>query len=574
MKIRMENITTSNEKLIRDLHVENLHLMPQSMNLSITLLNNILLFIYKQSTLRTRRTLRGIKELITIIDTENLQDQPEYWGRIHLIKLSVHYATADHVESVGILKEAVMNDTSFTDLEKNIMLSLEGETITYDDSKKLLDLITDRLNYGYSLQTAKLMNELVRKIDQNDYRSCKSIEKNLLKIARTVVAYYNRNSLSNEDVVFSLQKENFETSTEYAYRSLTANKNKFITGMRYFNIMVSPGIESGRLYVFIAPPGGGKSQLLLSLALQIRKHNVNINQAFPDKIPACIYISLENKFDESFERLYHIAGLSGKISDYSLTEVRKQLRDGANLKLTKEQPMDIYMFRKRRGTLDIDELQSMYNKLLDDGVETVVMVIDYLGLMKSSKVGAINEQERLKDLTDNLKLLSEDLNIPIITAHQVNRIGGDVVGIAKENNNYDLASKLRNSHVAGAWSILENADLFAIVLRERHQISGRLYLGINLGKKRYYEKLEGDEAGLEDIGFFAQPFEENNEIALIEDIDSPYALALTTLKPTVDDITDNIKGRRNNQKKGKEAKEQETLKTPNDYLAEFGFPID
>ena len=564
----------SNDELIYQLNIENLKLTPQSMKLSINLLNNILLFIFKESTLRTHRTIKAIRKLMSIINTDETDDV-EYTARVNLIKRSTAYAADDRIDSVNMLKDVLRNDSNFTELEERILTEMEKETITYNDSKKLLDLISDRLNYGYSIQITKVIGELLQKIDMNDYRSCKAIESKLIKVAKTIVAYYNQNTLSNEDIFFSLQTDYFDTATEYAYKKLSKSTIRLLTGMRYFNILTAPGVESGRLYIFCATPGGGKSQLLLNLAIQYRRYNTSVNQAFPDKVGAIVYISLENKFDESFERLYHIAGMQGNILDYSLPEVKKQLREKGKLRITPDNPLDLIMIRKRRNDQKVDDFRTLYFNMLDNGIEPVCLIIDYLKLIKPSRYG-MDERVQLREITDDLKDLSEELNIPIITAQQINRFGTDIITTSSEANNYDLALKMRSSFIADSWNVFENADFLCMIIRERQQISNRLFMGFQAAKKRYQGSIETEEEeGLRNLSYFAQPYVDGNEIELEEDMSLPYALGVTSLKPSVEDIKDTIKSK--GKKKGKRMEnmeENEVAFSPQEYFSQFDFPVD
>ena len=188
----------------------------------------------------------------------------------------------------------------------------------------------------------------------------------------------------------------------------------------------------------------------------------------------------------------------------------------------------------------------------------------------------MDERVQLREITDDLKDLSEELNIPIITAQQINRFGTDIITTSSEANNYDLALKMRSSFIADSWNVFENADFLCMIIRERQQISNRLFMGFQAAKKRYQGSIETEEEeGLRNLSYFAQPYVDGNEIELEEDMSLPYALGVTSLKPSVEDIKDTIKSK--GKKKGKRMEnmeENEVAFSPQEYFSQFDFPVD
>ena len=66
---------------------------------------------------------------------------------------------------------------------------------------------------------------------------------------------------------------------------------------------------------------------------------------------------------------------------------------------------------------------------------------------------AMTEKEELKNITNELKTLAKKLDIPVITAQQLNRSASGVIDAAIQNNKEDVTRLVGRDAVAGAWEI-------------------------------------------------------------------------------------------------------------------------
>ena len=74
---------------------------------------------------------------------------------------------------------------------------------------------------------------------------------------------------------------------------------------------------------------------------------------------------------------------------------------------------------------------------------------------------------------------------------------------------------------------MENADWTCIINPETKLDDNSLYLTFKLLKRRY-RSIEED-SNLRRLDYFNHPFEENSEIRLVDDVDLPKSLSLTSL---------------------------------------------
>lgn len=86
--------------------------------------------------------------------------------------------------------------------------------------------------------------------------------------------------------------------------------------------------------------------------------------------------------------------------------------------------------------------------------------------------------------------------------------------------------------------MIENADWVCIINVEQKRETGQYYLTFKRVKIRYKD--------LSDLGYFNHPFQSNNRIQLIDDIDLPQSLSEDSLTSDFDGVDLlNKKGKRN-----------------------------
>lgn len=170
---------------------------------------------------------------------------------------------------------------------------------------------------------------------------------------------------------------------------------------------VTNGVRGGQLMVLIAAVKEGKSTALMNIAHNVYMNGYNV-----------LYVSIEMP-KEQVERRFDSrqSGLS-----YS------KIRDG------RLNPMEEQIYRKcltgqktrtnRFYTIDAHDCNTAY---LSSKIKTFphkfdLVVIDYLTLVKPSVRGR-DQWEAIGKVTEEVRAIARDMNIPIITAAQANRDG-------------------------------------------------------------------------------------------------------------------------------------------------------
>lgn len=441
----------SQKKMLTD--VSFIKLQKLKIKFDLTTLNMIIAFIFKDSVLRTRKTLHNILRLFNSLDEEMYEKNTSLKDRVWIIKKTLEARLNHGYESnTDFLIQLLKDDINCTESAKLIIDDIPLMKISYEESKYLIKKLDDTLEFGYVVTLKDIMRQILDNIDDGDFKTYKSVQEDLYNIASSIISI-KRNSISlGSDQTFSLQQELFDNVVEEALQRLKDRNRIFLTGIQMWNTILSPGYMSKRLYTYLAFPGKGKSTILLKSALDIRKYNKGIQTKDPDKRPAVLFLTLENDIAETIERIYNMTVDSDDIRNYSAKQIKKKLKKEGQLELTSDDNIDIIIKEYRNRELDTNDLYGIINDLEDEGVECIALVLDYMKRIRPAEK-AHDEKGELKNISNELKELAKFFDIPVITAQQLNRSGASVVDAALQANKEDVTRLVGRDAIAGAWEI-------------------------------------------------------------------------------------------------------------------------
>lgn len=518
----------------RMLSMKDIKLKPLKIKFNVTTLDMVIAFIYKDSVLRTRKTLSNIFKLFNSLDMSNYNDNPELYNRVWIIKKTLEGKLYQGFESDEFLSQYCLDHPECDEYKADIIKFMGNKKITHEESKHLIKKLDDTLEFGYTVTVKDIMMQLLNKIDDGDFRTYREINEDLYNIANSIISINRSTSSLNSDQTFSLQDETFEQVIEDAVQKLKDRNRIFITGIQRWNTILSPGYLSKRLYTYLAFPGKGKSTILLKSALDIRKYNAGIKTKDPDKRPAVLFLTLENDIPETVERLYNMAVDSDDLRNYTPKQVIKKIRNNG-FKLTDNDNIDIIIKEYKNRELDTNDLYTIIQDLNDDGVEVITLIVDYLKRVRPAEKAA-SEKEELKNITNELKELAKFFDIPVISAQQLNRNASSVVDAALQAKKEDVTRLVGRDGIAGAWEIIENSDVVIIINPEVKSDTNELFLTFKLLKRRYRSSEEDEK--LRRLEYFNHPFHPENGIKLIDDIEFAKPLSLESLSTKFEAVDD------------------------------------
>lgn len=219
-----------------------------------------------------------------------------------------------------------------------------------------------------------------------------------------------------EKIINQMQKIEFQTQRDESFISqvvqtaeeIEKNINKkedlsLYTG--YFDLDdLTDGLHNGELTVIGARPGVGKTTFSLQLAENIAKKGKNV-----------CYVSLEMSEIQMIQKLLSLrTGVnSRKIRNGDMTEDEKMLVGTECMQLGE------LNFKLITKASTIQQIEISARRLKNQN-KIDLLIIDYLQLLRNN--GKFNSREQeVADISRTLKLLSLELDIPIIALCQLNR---------------------------------------------------------------------------------------------------------------------------------------------------------
>ena len=224
-----------------------------------------------------------------------------------------------------------------------------------------------------------------------------------------------------------------------------SKRNKGIsTGFLKLDEMTG-GLHGGELFILAARPAMGKT----ALALNIAQH-VALNPKDPR--PVAVF-SLEMSKESLLTRLV-CAG--ARVDQQKFRAGYLNSDERRRLQVALGDLMEAPLFLDDSAGINMMDIHSKLRKMQQQhGLGLVV--IDYLQLM-STRGRVENRNQEVSQLSRGLKLLSKELNVPIITLSQLSR--------AVESRQGDHKPQLSDLRESG--SIEQDADVVAFVFREEY----------------------------------------------------------------------------------------------------------
>ena len=157
--------------------------------------------------------------------------------------------------------------------------------------------------------------------------------------------------------------------------------------------------------------------MLLKVLRDTKKYNGDIQVKKPGKRPCALLVTMENDVNETVERLFNMSVSNTNIRDYTPKQVVKMVKETGELMITNENTMDIMIKYYPNRSIDTADLYTLIDDLADDGREVVMFILDYIKRIRPAE-RAKDEKEELKNITNELKSLAIEYDIPVVTAHQ------------------------------------------------------------------------------------------------------------------------------------------------------------
>lgn len=506
---------------------EGLQKLPFQFN--ITMLNSFIGYLFKQSRQITRKSMTNMKRIFDIIDERPFENNAKMAARVQFIRRALQARLVNGMENEDIMINFCRSDNSDPDNEEIIASIERYKKINYEEIKFINNAIQDRLKYAYMLRYAPRIYELADRLESGEYDSFKQINDRFTELCRSLLNETRKASVLEDHDTFSLDDEMFDENLTDMVNRIKDPARILKTGIRGLNQILAPGYLSKRLYIYMGLPAGFKSGILLKSVRDIKKYNKDIPTKKAGKRKTVLLVTMENTVEESIERLFNMTVTTDDIRNYTAKQIIKMLKEEGEMTLENDDDINILIKYYPNQSIDTSDLHTIIEEVEDEGREVIALVLDYIKRIRPA-ARAKDEKEELKNVTNELKNLAIEKDIPVITAHQLNRGAATVVDAAMTENKEDITRFVGRGNVGSAWEVIENADWVCVVNVEKKRASDQYYLTFKRVKIRYRDPL--------DLAYFNQPFEIGNRIRLLDDVHLETSLAELSLATDFEGVVD------------------------------------
>lgn len=454
--------------------------MELTQKLSYVLLDLICSYIISNNRTIRMKGYKNIQELFNIMNLNDYKSESDM-ERIDFIRFGLD-ARINHglIQGEQVKDYIIMRDVSHAGHYNINFQELSNKDVEYVNST-----VTNFLDTATFATYIHQFADISKSFDQ-----ASAYEKTqIVDYWKSTVGHCNsiiRNNVvtNSEEEFVSLRSGIFEDYAKDTYSYVSNASNKLATGMYGLNCLLGGGFESGRVYGFFGLQGEGKSLTLLNLALQIKQYNKKFKTKDPTKQPAVVYLTLENSKRESFTRMFSMA-TNHKITDMDADAGIQMMRD-KGMVINDNNPIDIIIQYKPSNSVSTSYLYELADELAEHNYEVICFVVDYINVIRSIEgYRASEERLRLGSVINEMKTIATDMDIPIITAGQLNRDANKKVDEAREKGQLNLLPMIDRSNLGESMLILNNLDGAFMITPSEIKRLGEKYLAIKLVKKRY-----------------------------------------------------------------------------------------
>ena len=366
------------------------------------------------------------------------------------------------IRNVDLILDEMKDEGEDKDIIETIEYLKANPTIsTQAESNRLCSKLADYVKYALILKAKEPFLKCLDILDDEDENLHDNIEK-LYELAQAIAKAYQQ--INIQSVIHSFDTaylEEMKMAIADAKDARSPDKC-IITGVRGLNNLLSPGYLGGCLYIYCALPGNYKSGILLKSHVDTLKYNEHIKNTTNGKIPISMYISMENTMAQTIRRLWSVLFPTADMSSYTVNEISEMIK--AELELKGMRSVILYYGYREKSTKDLENIIKSYNT---EDTEVIACYLDYIKRIRPGRTDAAvtsSEKSELHAIMNELKSIAAELNIPIVSGHQLNREAARQVDDIVRNGGFNKTDQaMGRSNVGTSWEIHEVADWMAVM---------------------------------------------------------------------------------------------------------------
>ena len=446
-----------------------------------------------------RRKVMNIKSFLDIIDRDYYEKDKNLEAMIivadSLVDSRIKNGKGPELETLLFKVDVLLADDEFEEVKNNLIIpQIKVSKTDYvdDDIAYVSESLDQNLKFGFILDTKEDLINLTSELTHCSYKDFPEIMMNYRSLLTSIMNFFRSTDDSTD--INSVMHTSDPTFFDYLYDTYEAIRNPasaLQTGWVGLNSALGPrgGFLNKNLYVFHANTNSFKSALLLHIARMVKEYNAaKVLEEYKKtgKVPTVLFIEMENDFDEDNERLYKITAKKDIGKCTSREELLSSWMHSFDAN-KEENPIDISFLHVDARSVSVDDIDKIIELLEEEGFHVIMTIVDYIALIKP-RAEDMNRENRLqlKNIADDLLSLAKSRNIPVVTAHQLNRSGGAVLTNLKMQGGLNAVKQMTNEFVGESYGIEQAVSWSMFIDIEIHD--GRKFLTMKRNKSRYQGK--------------------------------------------------------------------------------------
>jgi len=501
-----------------------------SMNFDIEMVDALIKYIRCDYT--TQAQVSVLYKLLSQLNFDDYKYNPDILDRLKLLKVASKGISEERISDDSVLKLYIKENLE--DSEDILgKVNFEKNQLTNSDCVLMNKAVNERLQYIYIYQVKDDIINSLNDFDTVGFTSYYDII-NDMKVKLSNLMIKLQNVSAPEELIRSF---NFSGDQYIDLLTKIVNKAKkpstiLQTGIRQLNAVLSPGFQSGELYLFLGGTGRFKSGTLWNIADQLRQFNPHIKPVEDGMRKVILFVTLENTIYETIIRLFDMYNPTQKeIREMEVEEVAKILRENGKFIFSSEDGIDIEMRYYSDLEINCNDIRVLIRDLANQGKKVIALVLDYILKLDSIKEHYGDERTRLSYAGRELRALAQEFDIPVITAMQLNREGNGILEASMQENKEDIGRFIGNQYVGQCWDLIQEATWVCFINLEMQKSTGKWFLSFKRTKIRGKKDLTA-------VDYFNHPFENNNGIRLEPDVNKPEPISIISLASDLVSIDD------------------------------------
>ena len=489
-----------------------------------------------------RRQLINIKRFLDVVDREYYASDNHVDAMLitcdSLLDTKMKLGSSLKLEDIIFNINLLLPDEDYEEVKNNLIIP-QIQVAKTDSIETELSYVSasldQNLKFSYILDVKEDLIDLSSELTTCSYKDFPDVLKAFRTLLTDMTAYFR--STDTSDTLNKIMHTSDPAFYDYLYDTYEAIRNpssSLQTGWVALNSALGPrgGFINKNLYIFHANTNSFKSALLLHIARMIKQYNApKLMEEFKltGKIPTILFIEAENDLDEDNERLYKMVAKKDIASNTGRAELTDSWKHTFDMD-KENNPIDIAMLHVDARSLSVDDIDMNIDMLEEEGYHVIACLADYIGLIKPREEDLGKENRiQLKNIADDMLSLAKNRNIPVITAHQLNRSGGAILTNTKMQGGSNAVMQMSSEFVGESYGIEQAASWSMFIDVETHE--GKKYLTCKRGKAR------GDRSGSSKFGLEYFVLEIKNGIVVEDDIYLPRPLYFEAIPNT--DVNNN-----------------------------------